>query len=96
MLGDRGRLCEVVAIGIRLEHRVDTQEVVRQEQASVQRLLTGGADVRPEAQELGEFQASEVHQLSHGYELMQELGRDLARHVRSTGIVAAIAALVLA
>ena len=54
---DQRGLQEYVAIGICLEYRVQSRQVMGLEQAFVKRFIARGADVRPEGEEFGHLHA---------------------------------------
>src|SRR5689334_17840644 len=51
MFGDRGAGGEIVAVRIRLEYGIDSQQVVSQEESLVKRFFSGCSDVGPESQQ---------------------------------------------
>src|SRR5260221_6125857 len=73
MIGDRGRLCEVIPVLVRLKNLVDGDQVMSEEQPQIKRLVARSADVSPEGQELRQRQTGLIEQFADGGQLMQKV-----------------------
>ena len=85
MVGDLGRLRQVIAVGVRLKDLVNAQQVVCQKQAGVQRFFSSRTDVGPERQKFQQRQARSVEQFPDSHQLLQEIRRDFVMHPSCIG-----------
>src|SRR6059058_78885 len=82
------RLAEKIPVLVRLKNLVDAQDVVRQEQPRIQRLLACSPDVGPQDQQLFEWKSGQIQQLSDCDQLVDESCGDILRSGRDVGTVA--------